>query len=203
MTEADDAQKKADEKLLALEKLDRVYDYFSGLGLDEATAMLLAKAEQDLFNWNSVRLTYGKNKVAALDASVAEHYKLTLPALFKAPEQKAADQIVGDVPADILAAALDGSMTAKSQVYLALKLDPKSQDGRAQLESYLDTKRLAHEAAIKKPEAKLSGVNPWSAEHWNITKQGAILKGLGPEKAASIARAAKSFIGATRPYKAA
>jgi hypothetical protein len=43
--------------------------------------------------------------------------------------------------------------------------------------------------------------NPWSAEGWNITKQGQVLKSLGPEKAAAIARAANSYIGATRPTK--
>lgn len=45
--------------------------------------------------------------------------------------------------------------------------------------------------------------NPWSAEGWNITKQGAIVKALGEAKAAQIAKAANSHLGATRPTRAA
>jgi len=47
------------------------------------------------------------------------------------------------------------------------------------------------------------GKNPWSAEGWSITKQGSVVKALGETKAASIAKAAGSFIGATRPARAA
>jgi hypothetical protein len=45
--------------------------------------------------------------------------------------------------------------------------------------------------------------NPWTADRWNVTRQGAIVKAMGVEKAAGIARAAGSFIGATRPPRAA
>ena len=41
--------------------------------------------------------------------------------------------------------------------------------------------------------------NPWSAEGWSIQKQGAVAKSLGIEKAAQIAKAAGSFVGATKP----
>jgi|ERR1700722_1298900 len=41
--------------------------------------------------------------------------------------------------------------------------------------------------------------NPWSAEGWSVQKQGAVAKSLGVEKAAAIAKAANSYIGATRP----
>lgn len=47
------------------------------------------------------------------------------------------------------------------------------------------------------------GENPWSAANWNVTAQGKIVKALGTEKAAAIARAAGSHIGATKPAKAA
>lgn len=43
--------------------------------------------------------------------------------------------------------------------------------------------------------------NPWSAAGWNVTRQGALIKSIGPEKAAGIAKAAGSFIGATKPAK--
>ena len=45
--------------------------------------------------------------------------------------------------------------------------------------------------------------NPWAAEYWSVTRQGQIAKALGVEKAAQIARAAGSHVGATRPAKVA
>ncbi len=41
--------------------------------------------------------------------------------------------------------------------------------------------------------------NPWRASNWNLTRQGAIVRSLGVEKANEIARAAGSFVGATKP----
>jgi hypothetical protein len=43
--------------------------------------------------------------------------------------------------------------------------------------------------------------NPWSKEFWNVTAQGSVVKAMGIEKAQQIARAAGSYIGATRPAK--
>lgn len=44
--------------------------------------------------------------------------------------------------------------------------------------------------------------NPWSAEGWNITKQGSVMRA-DPALGERLARAAGSFIGATRPTRAA
>ncbi len=54
-------------------------------------------------------------------------------------------------------------------------------------------------------EVKLPGgaKNPWSAESWSVTRQGAVVKALGLEKAQQIAGAAGSHVGAVRPRKAA
>lgn len=41
--------------------------------------------------------------------------------------------------------------------------------------------------------------NPWSKEHWNLTEQGRLVRELGTEKAAEVAKTAGSFIGATSP----
>ena len=40
--------------------------------------------------------------------------------------------------------------------------------------------------------------NPWSKDHWNLTKQGQVMREKGSEKAAQLAKAAGSRIGATR-----
>ncbi len=47
----------------------------------------------------------------------------------------------------------------------------------------------------KKPDR----ANPWLAANWNISKQGELIKAIGAAKAAEIAKAARSYIGATRP----
>jgi len=41
--------------------------------------------------------------------------------------------------------------------------------------------------------------NPWSAAGWSVTRQGDVTKSLGVAKAAQIAAAAGSFVGATKP----
>lgn len=43
------------------------------------------------------------------------------------------------------------------------------------------------------------GENPWSKEHWNLTKQGEVMKTRGPTVAEAMAKAAGSKIGAVRP----
>lgn len=46
-----------------------------------------------------------------------------------------------------------------------------------------------------------TGDNPWSAKHWNLTKQGQYIVQHGEAKAEQMAKAAGSFIGATAPAK--
>ena len=45
--------------------------------------------------------------------------------------------------------------------------------------------------------------NPWSAAGWNLTKQGQVVKDIGPEKAADMAARVGSKLGATHATKAA
>jgi hypothetical protein len=61
---------------------------------------------------------------------------------------------------------------------------------------------IKQQAKPKGDDVKLPatfGKNPWSAEAWNITRQGSVARALGVEKAQQIAKAAGSFLGATRP----
>ncbi|MBR0989126.1 hypothetical protein JQ580_00150 [Bradyrhizobium japonicum] len=53
----------------------------------------------------------------------------------------------------------------------------------------------------RSPDSAAKANNPWLAANWNITAQGRVLAGLGAEKAAAIAKAAGSYIGATRPTR--
>lgn len=45
--------------------------------------------------------------------------------------------------------------------------------------------------------------NPWSAEGWNVTKQGQVFKDMGAEKAGALAAQVGSKIGDTKPARAA
>ena len=46
------------------------------------------------------------------------------------------------------------------------------------------------------------GENPWSEAHWNVTKQGQVIKEKGMETAERMAKAANSKVGAIAPTKA-
>ncbi len=43
------------------------------------------------------------------------------------------------------------------------------------------------------------GNNPWSKDHWNITEQGKVIREKGQQAAENLAKAAGSFVGATKP----
>jgi hypothetical protein len=49
---------------------------------------------------------------------------------------------------------------------------------------------------------KLSSTNPWLKANWNITKQAGVVRSLGAEKAAGIAKAAGCVLGSTKPNPA-
>lgn len=48
-------------------------------------------------------------------------------------------------------------------------------------------------------QKKERSTNPWSAESWSTAKQFSIIRSLGAAKAAELAKAAGSFLGATSP----
>ena len=53
-----------------------------------------------------------------------------------------------------------------------------------------------------KKKSRQRGPNPWSAEHWNVTAQGSVVRSLGIKAASEIAASAGCKIGATRPTPA-
>lgn len=54
----------------------------------------------------------------------------------------------------------------------------------------------------KKPTPGSNKTNPWSAAGWSLARQGQIVKTLGVEKAASIAKAVGCKLGSTKPNPA-
>jgi hypothetical protein len=61
----------------------------------------------------------------------------------------------------------------------------------------------APDGANDSTKAKPAKDNPWLGSNWNTTKQGQIVRALGLPAAQRIAKAAGSFVGATKPAKAA
>ena len=120
---------------------------------------------------------------------IAQHKPHLLPPKF---ERSLADR-----------AFADGSLAARGE--LLKQVGPQEMDKIAKsygLKSAHDTKRGT--AAAGSGEKKGSNAadhknNPWHRSNFNVTEQGAILRALGPEKAAALARAVGSHIGATRP----
>jgi hypothetical protein len=93
--------------------------------------------------------------------------------------------------------ALAGNMTARGALYKQL--------GEKQFGEWLKANGLASMTAKytapDKPNgaAKSKSTNPWGADSWDFARQLSITKALGAVKAAEMAAAAGSFLGATRP----
>jgi len=96
----------------------------------------------------------------------------------------------------------DGNMTARAKIVALYGENAAKERATAWgLKSLHDTKtRGKRPFAIEQPKVK--GENPWSAEAWNITRQGAIAKA-DLALAQRLAKAAGSYIGATKPARAA
>lgn len=172
------------------------YEYFRTLGLDEKHAELLSASTAKDFTWNGVRLIYNATgKAAVEDGAAAEHYKAEYPLLFPEPVVPKGDDVVPPVNPDLVAAALGGSMTARGQVFTALKLDPKDANAIAQLDAFLDTARLKQPAAGTNTDdandlKAARGPNPFKkGPGFNLTRQMTIYKS-DPALAARLARAA-------------
>lgn len=126
------------------------------------------------------------------DARILEHLKATRPHLFPAP-------IADDLAERAFAGR--GNITARGQ--LIREVGQAEADKIAQrygLRNTADTRPgKSPEGAPRAKGRDNAPSNPWSKSGFNVTKQGQIVRALGIEKAAAMARAAGSYIGATRP----
>jgi hypothetical protein len=142
------------------------------------------------------RYLKGKFNLDGIDAWLAKQ-QTKRPHLF---EQPTAHQSL-----EALAFAGSGNVTARGK--LVKEIGEKDADKAARswgLSGLHDfTRQGAPVSGEQKAARKADRENPWSEAGWNLTRQGALVKAMGIEKAASMARAAHSYIGATRPTKAA
>jgi hypothetical protein len=100
----------------------------------------------------------------------------------------------------------EGNVTARGKLVKgnqALALARAKAWGLRDLNDYSRGTRPSDTPAGEKKPAAKDRNNPWLPECWNITKQGQLIKVMGLDGAARMAKAAGSFVGATKPPKAA
>jgi len=102
-------------------------------------------------------------------------------------------------------AFLQNDMTARGQLVREIGAGPAQQlaerYGHRDLMSRAQGKRpdnLDAPAEDNKPKIAHAN-NPWHRSAWNVSKQGSVLRALGAEKAAALARSVGCVIGSVRP----
>jgi hypothetical protein len=105
-------------------------------------------------------------------------------------------------------AFINGDLTAKGRLVKEIGLvAANGLAARYGLDDVHDRKRGTRPENIADPEADAKAKNkttphannPFHKGNWNLTKQAALLKAVGPEKCAAIARSVGVTIGATKP----
>lgn len=181
---------------------------------------LVPSAVHDLYDaWeNECEVSPTENQVfmdnTPLDKAVEDRVKARP---FLAPA-KSAGPTDADKLAELQASALAGNVTSHGQLakqmgadaYEAWRIKNKAAPGKdasnnstADALAEMERTIQALKAGKPVPHPRINGVdpnarNPWSKEFWNVTLQGQTVKALGVEKAAAIAAAAGSRIGATK-----
>lgn len=107
------------------------------------------------------------------------------------------------VPADLEARAFgENNITARAQLYKQLgPVEYAEREAKWQAAGFKPGKRPKGNGEDKSKDKPRD--NPWMAGQWNVTRQAHIVRAMGIEKANQIAAAAGSFVGATRPVRAA
>jgi len=190
------------DKILAANDLfDRVYKLARSWGATEELADAFASSQKNKFKWDGVQLTYG-DKVAVDDADVKAHFTTgPLAPLFP----KAAADAGPNLDPALVASALAGNRTAYSRLFVACGKDKTALDA-ALLAAKKGAKPDADTGSDTLPDTsaeKHKGPNPWAAENWNVTAQARKVRELGLAAAQSIAASAGSYVGATKPSRAA
>jgi hypothetical protein len=196
----------SDETVRRLTEQNKIAEFaMSILKMDERRAEVFRKACADRFVWDGTLKFHGTHgDVPADDEQCTGFFQREYDFLVPAKEKEGEH---GELDANDITLARAGNVTARGRLFRELHGDkPRTAEGETA--AALD-KLLAGETKVTVPGDKKitthSGTNPWGSGpgEWNITKQGALIKALGEEKAAGIAKAAGSYIGATKPARAA
>jgi hypothetical protein len=212
------------DKVLAAHDHDDRIKYFlrATVGLSEAAAADTARAQSEKFKFDSGVLSF-MGKPADKDGFVA-WAKDNERAYLLPPDSTTTNTSTGDaapkLPAGVNAATLAqakaGNVSAIGQLFLQCGKDRAKMDALlggegVDTSSHGDRREKARDALrndagqfTDDPAKKFKGKNPWSAEGWNVTEQGRIFRlPNGAALAASLSKAAGSFVGATKAPKAA
>jgi hypothetical protein len=203
--------KELDDVLLELAKRDRIHETFMALGATSEQADIAASTPKitNQFQWTGALLTFQKCALMKADDGklvkkwmTENKFDFLLPAATPDPIKAL------DIDPALLASARAGNWTAKSQIFTTLHAGkPKSAiaETQAVLATLLaDTGGTDADKGKDEPAQKLKGRdNPWSAASWNVTAQARLVREIGLAAAQSIAKAQGSFVGATKPNRAA
>jgi hypothetical protein len=199
-----DVSEHNEKVLRKAERLQRIHELWKAIpGTTDEMAIAASATLAERFDWTGSVLNLD-GKPATAEA-VREHFGTNYGFLFP-PKLENAD--VPKVDPQLLASARAGNMTAKSRLFvqvgrdqakLAAVLADKSNTGAD--DTARDEKGRFVGATPQEKEAAKS--NPWTAENWNVSRQGQIVRQLGIEAATRISRNAGSYPGATRPAKVA
>jgi hypothetical protein len=154
-----------------------------------------------------------KGAVAERDQKIGEYTqaevrrKVNHAVTKAAREAKVTDSAVDDIELygeRLFEVQEDGSVVTKDGVGVTPGLSPKQwlEDMQGKRPHWWGT-TAGGGAAGNRGGGATGGVNPWSAEHWNMTEQGAILRTKGREHADRLAKAAGTTVGGKRPVKKA
>jgi hypothetical protein len=107
-----------------------------------------------------------------------------------------------EAPPDLAELAfLNGNRTAAGQLVKAIGVEAAKAEAAkwgTDLYSGKPGKRPSDAPEPTKPQSSLSS-NPWSRQNWNVTKQAQLVRSIGAERAAGIAKAMGCVLGSTKP----
>ena len=196
-----------DEVVRKLTERNKIAEFaMQTLGCDERRADAFVKTCGDFFTWDgTLHFKGASGQVAADDPQCTGFFQREYDFLIPA---QAAGADHGALDPDLLTKArARADVTAKSLLFRELHgSKTRNEEGAtlAALDKLLaDTSdKPGEKKPADKSAATHTGSNPWAAASWNLTDQGKLVKALGEVKAAQIAKAAGSHIGATRPARA-
>jgi hypothetical protein len=204
MTEALDKVLHEQDRKLAINQF-----FQDKLGATAGQAEIASRSLADNFKLVGATLMFGDKLATDAVEDLSAHLKRQ-GYDFLLPSSDAPDLTKHAVdPALLDRAFVQGSPDARAEVLRRVGRDSAKLDKLAQDYGLRDAKDYRRGVG-KRPEKDGAGggndkpktPNPWSAEHWNLTEQGAVYR-RSPSIAKSLAESAGSRIGATKPPRAA
>jgi hypothetical protein len=211
---------KENDALNAITTQNKIAEYaMSVLGMDERRADVFVKSCGDYFEWTGVQLMFkgAGGKTPAIDDPKCKSF-FEREFDFLIPPKTAEEKHAAIDPALIESARTN--ISARGQLFKELH---GSKPASAEAETLAELNKLLAKGGDEMSKARTlnedtgdrkrddagrftrdpqGAGNPWSLGGWNITRQGEIAKN-DLALAQRLAKAAGSYIGATRPNKAA